>query len=102
MLPQLGGEGLVADSKQSRCGLCGRQTVLVEVASGNWIPFELDRSRKHNCMHSTPSKCKPSRACGPRIEIDEFSNSADRTMLPVWICFVGFLMFLVVNLAWLL
>ncbi|GAB5516564.1 MAG: hypothetical protein Rhob2KO_42890 [Rhodopirellula baltica] len=91
----------MADSKQSRCGLCGRQTVLVEEASGNWIPFEVDRSRKHNCMHNTPSKCGPSRACSTPIELNGSGDPIDGTSVPFWICVVGFVLFVAVNLVWL-
>lgn len=92
----------MSNAKGSQCGLCGRETLLIQGDSGQWIPFEVDQSRKHNCMHNTPSRCKPSRACVPPTEINELSNSANITMLPVWICIIGFVMFLVVNLAWLL
>lgn len=75
--------------------------MLIKGKRGQWVPFEVDRSQKHNCMHNTVSTCKPSRVCKPPIEKGQLGNPPEENLTPFWICIIGFILFLAVNLVWL-
>jgi hypothetical protein len=53
-------------------------------------------------MHSAASKCKPSRSCSSPIDLDEFDSPIDQSLMPVWICIIGLVIFLAVNFIWFL